>query len=76
MTGALVALFTTAVPLSAGQRMLLFFPLCLSIAIVYKTLRCESLREVPLSTVILWVTIVIGMYVVGVGFWMLYSVMA
>ena len=76
MTGALAALFTTAISLSGASRILFFFPLCLGIAIVYKTLRCESLRELPLSTVILFVTIILGMYAVAVGLWALFSLLA
>ncbi|MCH8243348.1 MAG: hypothetical protein IH897_12175, partial [Planctomycetes bacterium] len=44
-------------------------------AIVYKTTRCASLRDVPVSALVLWVTIVLGMYTVGFGLWALYSVM-
>jgi len=76
MTGALAALFTTAISLSGGNRVLFFFPLCLGIAIVYKTLRCQSLRDVPVSTVILFVTIILGMYAVAIGLWALFSLLA
>ncbi len=71
----LANVFTTAVQLTGGQRFLLMFPLCLSVALVYKTTRCESLRDVPVSALVLWVTIVLGMYAVGFGLWALYSVM-
>ncbi len=54
---------------------LLMLPLCLSIAVVYKTTRCKNLRDVPVAALILWGTIVIGMYAVGVGLWVLFSIM-
>lgn len=76
MTQIIGALFTTAIPLGGSHRLMLFFPLCLSIAIVYKTLRTESIREIPISSLILWGTIILGMYVVGVGLWALFSIMA
>ena len=71
----LASVFTTAVQVTGGQRFLLMLPLCLSVAIVYKTTRYESLREMPVSALVLWVTIVLGMYAVGFGLWALYSVM-
>ena len=56
MTSVLSGLFTTAIELNGRERLLLMLPLCLSIAIVYKTTRCDNLREVPAAALILWVT--------------------
>lgn len=75
MIGILAGVFALAGPLSGSRHMLLILPLCLSIAIVYKTLRCENLREIPLASIILWGTIVVGMYAVGVALWALFSLM-
>lgn len=75
MTAALLGAFTTAVQLTGSQRFLLMLPLCLSIAIVYKTIRCRNLREVPVAAAILWVTIVIGMFAVGAGLWLAFELM-
>lgn len=63
-----------AIPLlaSAPARMLLALPLCLSIAVVYKTMRCERLRDVPAQALSLWITIVVSMYAVGVGLWLVF----
>lgn len=63
-----------AVPLVASvpARMLLALPLCLSIAVVYKTMRCERLRDVPPQALTLWITIVFSMYAVGVGLWLVF----
>lgn len=68
------ALFTTGIPLTGAQRFLLMLPLCLSIAIVYKSLRCERLRELPLRAFVLWITIVAGMYAVGLGLWVVFEI--
>ena len=75
MSSVIAGLFTTGIEMTGGQRMLLMFPLCLVVAIVYKTTRCEKLREIPFAAFVLWLTIVIGMYVVGVGLWALYEIM-
>ena len=71
----LAGLFTTGIPLSGLGRLSLMLPLCLSIAIVYKTTRCRNLSDVPLAAAGLWVTIVVGMCVVGVGLWAAFELM-
>lgn len=76
MSAVLAALFTSAIELTGAQRSLMMLPLCLSVAIVYKTTRCENLRQVPLAAGLLWVTIVAGMCGVGVGLWALYQLLA
>jgi len=75
LAGALAGLFTTAVELTGTQRSVLMFPLCWSIALVYKTTHCEHPRDVPVAALFLWMTIVIGMYAVGVGKWAAFNVM-
>ena len=75
MTSALAGLFTTPIELTGIQRFLLMLPLCLSIAIVYKTTRCRNVRDVPVAALVLWVTIVAGMYAVGFGLWLAFEIM-
>ena len=75
MTATLSALFTTAIDLTGTQRFLLMLPLCLSIAVVYKTTRLEDVRAIPAAALILCATIVLGMCAVGVGLWALFSIM-
>ncbi len=73
---ASTGLFVTGIELTGMQRFVLMLPICLSIAIVYKTTRCEKLRDVPVAALILWVSIVAGMYAVGLGLWAVYSIAA
>ncbi len=75
MTFALAGLFVTGVELTGLQRMVLMLPLCLSIAIVYKTIRLDDLRDLPKAAAVLWVTIVIGMCVVGGGLWLAFELL-
>ena len=75
MTSALAGLFVTGVELTGLQRMVLMLPLCLSIAIVYKTIRCENMRDMPTEALGLWITIVLGLYAVGVGLWAVFETM-
>jgi hypothetical protein len=74
--GPLVAWLTTPGVLAGWQRMLMLVPLCLGISIVYKTLKCEHLSEVPAASVVLCAAIVASMYAVGIGIWVLYILMA
>ncbi|NOS99921.1 MAG: hypothetical protein HOP29_04780 [Phycisphaerales bacterium] len=64
--------FVTPIEIGGIQKALLLLPLCLSISIVYKVTRCERLADVPAAVGALWVTIVVGMYAVGVGLWVVY----
>ena len=73
---SVVLLLATIAPLAqigGIARQLLLLPLCLSIAVVYKTTRCEKDRDIPMATLALWLTIVIGMYAVAVGLWLVFT---
>ncbi len=72
----LANIFLTGMDVSGKFRFLLLLPLCLSVAIVYKTTRTRELNKVPMASLVLFVSIVVGMYMVGVGLWALFSIMA
>lgn len=76
MIDVLATLFLNPMPLGRWQSIILLLPLCLAISVVYKTIKCENIREIPLASVVSWVTIVVGMYVVGVALLLLYEIMA
>lgn len=76
MTATLATLFSTAVDLTSWQRILLILPLCLAVAVVYKTTRCERVSQIPRAALGLWLTIVIGMYTVGAGLLLVFSLLA
>ena len=76
MTAYILALFTAPGNLTGLQHMFMLGPLCMGISIVYKTLKCERLREVPLASLVLCVTIIVTMYAVGVGIWLLFRILA
>ncbi len=64
-----------SIPLTGFQHALLLLPLCLSVSVVYKAVRCPNIREIPLASLVLFVTIVFGMYAVAVGLWLLNIIM-
>jgi hypothetical protein len=73
--GLLAALFVTPIRLLGWKHMIMLVPLSLAISIVYKTLRCERVRDIPLASLTLCLTILLGMYAVGVGVWLVYIIM-
>ncbi len=75
MTPMLALIFRDAIEVTGLARAALILPLCLAIAVVYKTIRCEDLSRVPRAAAALWVTIVVGMYAVGIGLWLLFRTM-
>jgi hypothetical protein len=75
MNDLLATLFSN--PLTCDRRtgMLLVLPLSLAVSVVYKTIKCHSLREVPLAVLVSWITILVGMAVVGVSLLGLYHIL-
>ncbi|MCG3132612.1 MAG: hypothetical protein FLDDKLPJ_03475 [Phycisphaerae bacterium] len=72
----LAGLFTQAIPVSGAGRILLLLPLCLSIAIVYKAIRCPEPRQIPAAVLPLWITIVVAMYVIGALLWTVFNLLS
>jgi hypothetical protein len=75
MIDVLATLFLNPVTLGRWQSMVLLLPLCLAVSIVYKTTKCGQVRDIPLASVVSWITIVVGMYAVGIALLLLYEVM-
>ncbi len=72
----LLAVLIHPVELTKFQQMLLLLPLCLTISVVYKTTKCDDVREIPLAALVSWITVVIGMYAVGGALLLLYHLLA
>lgn len=66
-------IFFDAWELSGRMRLLLLLPLCLAIAIVYKATRLERLEDLYRAVPPLWLTMVVGMYGIGVLLYVLYQ---
>lgn len=69
----ILAVFLQPATLARWQEMLMLLPLCLAVSIVYKTTRCERVRDIPRAVLVSWVTIILGMYVVGIGLLLVYD---
>lgn len=75
MTAMFALILATTTFWSGSQKLMMMVPLCFSIALVYKTIRCDDLHELPAAVGGLLVTIVLGMAAVGLGLWLLFQVM-
>ena len=49
----------------------LVLPLCASVSIIYKTLRTDSLRALPVQILGLFAYMVVGLAALGIGLWLL-----
>ncbi len=76
MTFALATLFLDPIPLSGIQRAALLLPICLSISVVYRTIKTPNLRDILRTSLTLWVTIVVGMWVVALTLYVVYLLFA
>jgi len=76
MIDLFASIFIHPLNCSRDLGMLLLLPLCLSISIVYKTIKCRTFRELPLAVLTSWITILVGMFVVGVALLLVFRVMA
>ena len=76
MTDVIASLFVTPIPITGIGRLTMLIPLCLSISVVYKTMRCERLSQVPLAAVILCITILFVMGLIGVVLLLVFRMLA
>lgn len=73
---SLAALFVDPIPLTGMQRAIMLLPICLSISVVYKTIKCPRIEDIARTSATLWVTIFLGMWAVAFALWLLYQLFA
>ena len=71
----LLALFVEPIHLTGWWRLVMMLPLCLGIAVVYKALKLDDLRSLPIGSLALWATLVAGMMAVGVVLMVVYGLL-
>lgn len=69
-------LFIQPATINGYGRLGMLLPLTLAISIVYKTIRCEDLRAVPLASLRLCITIVVTMLLIGAGLLVIFHLLA
>ena len=69
----MLGLFTYPMDLSFQSSLWLVLPLCASVSIVYKTVRTEDLRRLPVEVAGLFAYMMIGLVALGVVLWGIHS---
>jgi Ca2+/Na+ antiporter len=72
----ILAFFIHPVELTRWHQILLLIPLCLSVSVVYKTTKCERVRDITLAALGSWLTVVVGMFGLGAALVLLYHWLA
>ena len=71
------SLFSNPMLLAAdGWTLWLVIPLCVSVAIIYKTIRTNHLRGLPLEILALIGYMIVGLIALGVALWAVVSVLS
>ena len=65
------ALFVNPMVLPFNSLLWLLLPLCVSVAVVYKTIRTEYLRRLPQEILVLLVYMLVGLLVLAGAMWLL-----
>lgn len=68
----MLAVFLKPVALTGPQQLFLLIPLCLAVSVVYKTTKLDNLRALPLAALSTWITVVVGMFSVGIALYLLH----
>ncbi len=72
----LLASLDSGIDIRGYMRLGLLAPLALSISIIYKTIHCRRIRDIPVASLVLCVSILAGMMSIGVGLLLIYKLMA
>jgi len=59
--------------LSFNTILWLVVPLCVSVAVVYKTIRVNSLRQLPRQAATLVILMLAGLFALGAGLWAIHE---
>jgi hypothetical protein len=76
LLGLVDSLFVQPMSITDVWRLLMLVPLALSISIVYKTIRCQRLRSVPVASIVLCGMILGGMMSIGVALLVIFRLLA
>ncbi len=72
----LQSIFVKPIPITGFARLGMLVPLTLSISIVYKTIRCDRIRQIPAASVTLCLTILACMGLIGVFLLVMFQLLA
>lgn len=69
-------LFMKPIPITGAGRLGMLVPLALSISLVYKTIRCERVSQIPAAGLYLCFLIVSGMLLIGAALFGVFRILA
>lgn len=72
----LQSLFVQPIPITGFGRLGMLLPLILSISIVYKTIRCDRVGQIPAASLFLCFTILVCMGLIGVFLLAMFNLLA
>ncbi len=72
----LVALFVQPMTITGPGRLLMLLPLAAAMSVVYKTIHCERVRDVPKASLVFCLMIVAFMMSIGIVLLLLFRLMA
>lgn len=67
----IVALFTHPITLRFTDQLWFLMPLCVAVAVVYKTVRTQNIARLALEVVVLVGYMIVGLVALGAGLWAL-----
>jgi hypothetical protein len=63
-------IFVNPMPIPSQHQLWLLLPLCIAVAVTYKTIRTNNLRRLPLEILILVAYMAAGLTALGAGLWL------
>ena len=63
------ALFLNPIAIPFKSQLWLLLPLCVAVAIIYKTIRTDNVRRLHIEILLLVAHIIAGLVILGVGLW-------
>lgn len=73
---SLQSLFVKPIPITGFGRLGMLLPLVLSISIVYKTIRCDRVGQIPAASIMLCFTILVCMGLIGAFLLAMFNLLA
>lgn len=66
-------IFKNPVVLHFSEHLWFLLPLCVAVAVVYKTIRTQNLRRLPIEIAVLLAYMAAGLAIMGAGLWVLHE---
>jgi len=65
----IATIFQNPMTISSTTAMWMLLPICTAVAVIYKTIRAEHLRDIPREVIVLMIYMLVGLTVLGGSLW-------